>query len=83
VSNLLAFDGGVHPTCNISKMVFSQPANVMSAPLVFNIISVQGSSLMCTVSWQAGGLGVPMEQERSFVDEIVSSLRAGLEALSD
>jgi hypothetical protein len=83
VSNLLAFDGGVHPTCNISKMVFSQPANVMSAPLVFNIISVQGGSLMCTVSWQAGGLGVPMEQERSFVDEIVSSLRAGFEALND
>ena len=86
VSNLLAFDGtgdGANPKCKISKMVFTQPGNVLSAPLVFNIISVKGGSLMCTVSWQVGALDVPIEDEMPLVDEICSSLRADFEALSD
>lgn len=82
VSNLLAFDGGAHPNCNISKMLFSRPANVISAPLAFSIITVKGGSLVCTVSWQAGALNVPIEDERPLVDEICSSFRAGFEALS-
>ncbi|KAJ6081884.1 hypothetical protein N7499_006758 [Penicillium canescens] len=82
LSNLLAFDGGdVSDNCRISKMVFSQPGNCLSAPLVFNIISVKGSSLVCTISWQVGALDVPAEEEMRFVDEICSSLRADFEAL--
>lgn len=82
VSNLLAFDGDANPNCNISKMLFSRPANVISAPLVFSIITVKGGSLVCTVSWQAGALNMPIEDERPLVDEICSSFRAGFEALS-
>jgi hypothetical protein len=82
LSNLLAFDGGdVSDNCRISEMVFSQPGNCLSAPLVFNIISVKGGSLVCTISWQVGALGVPAEEEMRFVDEICSSLRADFEAL--
>lgn len=86
VSNLLAFDGGnsdANNDCNISKMVFTQPANVLSAPLAFNIVSVKGGSLICTVSWQAGALDVPVEEEHSLVDEICSSIRADFEALGN
>ncbi|KAI9933661.1 hypothetical protein MW887_008134 [Aspergillus wentii] len=80
VSNLLVFDGGSSEKCNISKMVFTQPGNVPSAPLVFNVISVKGGSLMCTVSWQAGALGVPVE-EMELVDGICASIRADFQAL--
>lgn len=86
VSNLLAFDNGdseAHQMCNITKMIFSQPANVPSGPLVFNIISVKGGSLMCTVSWQSGALGVPVEKEMPFVDAICSSIRADFESLRE
>ncbi|KAF7595187.1 hypothetical protein BBP40_006931 [Aspergillus hancockii] len=86
VSNLLAFDGSGgadQNKCKICKMVFAQPGNVLSAPLVFNLISVKGGSLMCTVSWQTGALDVPVEEEMSVVEEICSSLRADFEALRD
>jgi hypothetical protein len=84
LSNLLAFDnmdGSEVQKYRISKMVFTQPGNVPSAPLVFNIISVKGGSLMCTVSWQAGALGVPLEEEWSFVDGICLSIQADFEGL--
>ncbi|KAJ5699525.1 hypothetical protein N7536_002538 [Penicillium majusculum] len=86
LSNLLAFDNmgdGADQKCKVVKMVFSQPGNVTSAPLVFNIISVKGGSLMCTVSWQAGALGVPVEEEMALVDDICSSIRADFKALRD
>jgi hypothetical protein len=87
LSNLLAFDGvgsDADPNkCRISKMLFTQPGNVLSAPLVFNLISVKGGSLMFTVSWQAGALDVPVEAEMPLVDEICSSLRADFDALRD
>ncbi|KAJ5178993.1 hypothetical protein N7492_002203 [Penicillium capsulatum] len=81
LSNLLAFDGTGSPECRISKMVFSQPGNVPSAPLVFNLISVKGASLTCAISWQTGALGMPVEKENSLVDVIELSLQTDLEAL--
>ncbi|KAJ5748440.1 alcohol acetyltransferase [Penicillium nucicola] len=83
LSNLLAFDGGVGDDCKISKMVFSQPGNCLSAPLVFNVISVKGGSLVCTISWQVGALDVSAEEEMPLVDGICSSIRADFEALRD
>jgi hypothetical protein len=84
LSNLLAFDGGDGSgDCRVSKMVFSQPGNCLSAPLVFNVISVKGGNLVCTISWQVGALDVPADEEMPFVDEICSSIRADFEALSD
>ena len=82
LSNMLAFDGGNEGYhCRISKMVVASSAAVPSAPLSFCIISVKGGSLMCTVSWQPGALGCPIEKEAFFVDEICSSLRGDFEAL--
>ncbi|KAJ5526425.1 hypothetical protein N7494_013075 [Penicillium frequentans] len=86
VSNLLAFDDGnseADQKCSITKMIFSQPANVPSGPLVFNFISVKGGSLMCTVSWQSGALGVPVEKEMPFVDDICSSIQADFASLQE
>lgn len=85
LSNLLAFDNmdGVDQNCRISKMVFSRPGNVPSAPLVFNIIGVKRGSLVCTVSWQAGALGIPLDEERLFVDGICSSIRTDFEDLTE
>lgn len=84
LSNLLAFDGDLgaaNPECNISKMIFSQPGNALSAPLVFNVISVKGGSLICAISWQTGALGLPVDEEDSLVDVISSSIQTDLAAL--
>ncbi|RDL41703.1 Alcohol acetyltransferase [Venustampulla echinocandica] len=84
VSNLLVFDGsGEGKRSRITKMVFAQPGNTPSAPLVFNLVSVKGGSMMCAVSWQEGALGIPLEQETAFVDEIILSLRADFEGLGN
>ncbi|RDW90737.1 uncharacterized protein DSM5745_02512 [Aspergillus mulundensis] len=80
VSNLLAFDGGlvagVDAKCKITKMVFATPANVVSGPLVFNVVSVTGGSLVIAVNWQIGALGLPVEKERAFVDEVCEFIKA-------
>jgi hypothetical protein len=82
VSNLLVFDGSREGNqCRITKMVFAQPANPPSAPLVFNFVSVKGGSLMCAVTWQEGALGILLEKETAFVDEICSSMRTDFENL--
>ena len=82
LSNMLAFDGGDEGyNCRISKMVVASSAAVPSAPLSFCIISVKSGSLMCTVSWQPGALGCPIEEEAFFVDEICTSLRGDFETL--
>ncbi|KAJ5475808.1 hypothetical protein N7475_001537 [Penicillium sp. IBT 31633x] len=85
LSNLLAFDdinGNSNQKFKITNMVFSQPGNAPSAPLAFNVISVKGGSLMCTVSWQAGALDVAVEDEMALVDQICSSIRTDFESLN-
>ncbi|ORY02750.1 hypothetical protein BCR34DRAFT_79308 [Clohesyomyces aquaticus] len=77
LSNMLAIDGGAaDESCRITKMVVATSAAVPSAPLSFCIISVKGGSMVCTVSWQPGALGCPVDKEYSFVDEICSSMEA-------
>ncbi|CAG8065770.1 unnamed protein product [Penicillium olsonii] len=86
LSNLLAFDdrdGDASHGIKIEKMMFTRPANPISAPLEFNVVSVKGGSLMCIVSWQAGALDIPVEDEMPLVDEILRSVRADFEALKD
>ncbi|KAJ0418540.1 hypothetical protein BJY00DRAFT_324887 [Aspergillus carlsbadensis] len=89
VSNLLAFDSAAENSngdgkCKITKMVFVQPGNVMSAPLVFNVVSVKGGSLVIAVSWQVGALGLEkVEEEGRFVEGVCEGVRAGFEKLSD
>ncbi|KAL4903564.1 hypothetical protein BDW74DRAFT_179561 [Aspergillus multicolor] len=85
VSNLLVFDGvsgaGGGAKCKITKMVFATPANVVSGPLVFNVISVKGGSMVVAVNWQVGALGLPVEAEGVFVDEVCESIRVDFEGL--
>ncbi|KAL2814112.1 hypothetical protein BJX63DRAFT_392944 [Aspergillus granulosus] len=85
VSNLLAFDSGNKGgKCRTSKMVFAQPGNVLSAPLVFNVVSVKGGSLVIAVTWQRGALGLnKMEDEGGFVEIVCDGIRAGFERLRD
>ncbi|KAL4743800.1 hypothetical protein BDV11DRAFT_177427, partial [Aspergillus similis] len=84
VSNLLAFDSAAQEEdkCRITKMVFATPANVVSGPLVFNIISVKGGNLVIAVNWQVGALGVPPEKEGDFVNAVCEYIRADFERLS-
>ncbi|PYH44092.1 uncharacterized protein BP01DRAFT_392898 [Aspergillus saccharolyticus JOP 1030-1] len=85
VSNLRAFNGSggadAAEGATISMMVFSQPGNATSGALMFNLVSVQGGDLVCTVSWQAGALDVPVDEEVGFVEGVCSSIRGDLEAL--
>ena len=84
VSNLLAVhgDNGSGGGCSITRMLFAQPGNAGSAPLVFNFVSVREGELVCAVTWQAGALA--LEDKRSedeFVAEICDRVRADLEAV--
>lgn len=81
VSNLLAFDGSSEKGAWISKVIFATPADATGSPLAFDIVSLKGGSLVCSVGWQAGALGVPVEEESKLVEEICSSIRADFEGL--
>ena len=86
LSNLLAFQDSLSDTqhgIKVEKMLFTRPANPISAPLEFNVVSVKGGSLVCIVSWQEGALGVPQEDEMSLVNGVLSSVHADFEALAD
>ncbi|KAK8115467.1 hypothetical protein PG984_011969 [Apiospora sp. TS-2023a] len=79
VSNCMAFDAGtdVSSQCSISNMILAQPGNVVGAPINFNLVSVKGGSLVCTITWQQGALDVPLGSEDALVDEIRESLKEG------
>jgi hypothetical protein len=87
ISNLMAFDSvsassTSSQTCKLEKLVFSQPANAMSSPLTFNIVSVKGGSLVCVVSWQVGALGLENdEDEKGFVSRICKEIEQCLTTL--
>lgn len=82
LSNLVAFsDAGGNANSKITKMVFGAPSGVVSSPLVFNVISVKGGSLMCAITWQPGALGVPQEDEGRFVQGICDSMTTDLNEL--
>lgn len=82
VSNLLVFSNPVaNAECVISKMVFAQPSSVLSAPLIFNVISVKGGSMMIAVNWQPGSLGIARSEEKKFVESICESIRFDLAEL--
>ncbi|EOA81126.1 uncharacterized protein SETTUDRAFT_158065 [Exserohilum turcica Et28A] len=77
LSNMLAFDGGkAEDSVRTTKLIVTSSAAVPSAPLSFCLISVKGGSLVCTLNWQPGALGVPLEKEDAFINGICSSLKA-------
>ncbi|KAH6645773.1 alcohol acetyltransferase [Truncatella angustata] len=82
VSNLVAFsDTASNAGCKITKMVFAQPCNVVSAPLVFSIISVKGGSLILAISWQSGALDIAEEDENEFVKGLCELIKSSLQGL--
>jgi hypothetical protein len=83
VSNLGAFDGQTEGSYRISKMVFGHSPAVSGCPVGFSVVSVRGGSLVLTVTWLPGALGMSVEDEASFVDAVCESIRDGFEALGD
>ncbi|RDW74846.1 hypothetical protein BP6252_05988 [Coleophoma cylindrospora] len=87
ISNVGAMDVGQDKStghmgqASITKMVFAQPGHITSNPIAFNIISVKGGSLVCTVTWSARALGMPENDEEWFVDQLCSSLTEGMKSL--
>ena len=70
-----------HAGVRIEKMIFSQPMHVNASPLVFNLVSVKGGSLVCSVGWQVGSTGFAGEEERSFVERVCETIKVELERL--
>jgi hypothetical protein len=84
VSNLGAFDAteiDMIDCLKITKMVFSQPASVPSAPIAFNFASIKGGCLVCVIDWQIGALGVSEAEEMPLVKGLCRSLKEDIEAL--
>ncbi|EXJ77830.1 hypothetical protein A1O3_08989 [Capronia epimyces CBS 606.96] len=79
VSNLVSFQPA-RPTsrCAVTEMIFCQPADVLGAPLNFNVVSVANGPLSIAVSWQAGALALASEEdEDDFVERICQGIRSG------
>jgi hypothetical protein len=62
----------------VEKLLFSQPAKASGSLLDFNVVSVEGSPLVLTVTWQRGVLGVGGGREE---DDFVSKVCGKLESL--
>ncbi|KXJ94980.1 hypothetical protein Micbo1qcDRAFT_156767 [Microdochium bolleyi] len=91
VSNLLAFapppqrrgsagEEAMPEKVDVDWIVFAQPRNPTSAPIVFDVVSVKGGILVITVVWQAGALAdvtSGVEDEGRLVDEICQGIRDG------
>ena len=65
----------------IVNTVFAQPGMVVGCPICVNVASVKGGSLMYSVTWPRGALGVSLSQqeEQEIVDEICQSIRDDFE----
>jgi hypothetical protein len=76
LSNLGSFQPpGTVGRCSITEMVFSQPANVIGAPLDFNVVGVADGPLTIVVSWQIGALGLEFEKdELEFVAKLCTNI---------
>ncbi|KAK0730139.1 hypothetical protein B0H67DRAFT_24609 [Lasiosphaeris hirsuta] len=59
----------------IVHMVFAQPGMVVGCPICINVISTKGGSLLYTLTWASGALGVEGD-EGVFIEAICDSLRA-------
>lgn len=67
--------------CGITKMVFSPSNSPLTEPLGINVVSVKGKSLVFSVGWTPGSLGVPEDSEDRFVEAICASLRESFKTL--
>jgi hypothetical protein len=84
ISNLLSFRP-IRPVskCSVTDMIFCQPTNVTSGPLVFNVVSAVNGPLNITVNWQVGALDVGSHKaEIEFVSSLCESIKCSFAALT-
>jgi hypothetical protein len=80
VSNIMSFSPGPFVSkegWNIESMIFSQPANVSSGCLNFNVVSRHQGDLTVVISWQAGALDV--QDEQTFAENVGNHIASDLE----
>jgi hypothetical protein len=80
ISNLGSFKSPKERSSGIGmeKLVFSQPAKASGSLLDFNAVSVEGGSLVVSVTWQRGVLGVGGGREE---DDFVRKMSGKLKSL--
>ncbi|KAH0373295.1 hypothetical protein KCU65_g626, partial [Aureobasidium melanogenum] len=81
LSNIMSFNPGPFETekrWNIESMIFSQPANVASGCLNFNVVSRYQGDLTIVISWQAGALDV--QDEQLFIEKVGQRMVTSLES---
>ncbi|KAG9558650.1 hypothetical protein KCU77_g15270, partial [Aureobasidium melanogenum] len=79
LSNIMSFNPGPfepEQRWNIESMIFSQPANVASGCLNFNVVSRYQGDLTIVISWQAGALDV--QNEQAFIERVGKRMTASL-----
>ncbi|VUC21190.1 unnamed protein product [Clonostachys rosea] len=82
MSNLGLVDADAAAGSNvvIGKMVFTQPGHVAGPPMTCNTVTLKGGSLMVTMTWQTGALGIEGD-EGAFVDGVCAALKSGFDVL--
>uniref|UniRef100_A0A8H7K5J0 Alcohol acetyltransferase FCK4 n=1 Tax=Bionectria ochroleuca TaxID=29856 RepID=A0A8H7K5J0_BIOOC len=82
LSNLGLIDADAAAGSNvvIKKMVFTQPGHVAGPPFTVNTVTLKGGSLMITMTWQTGALGIEGD-EGAFIDEVCATLKSGFNLL--
>ncbi|GJC84530.1 uncharacterized protein ColLi_07368 [Colletotrichum liriopes] len=65
----------------IEHVVFAQPGHVSSAPICFNFSTIQGGSMVYTVTWPTGALGVAETEEENLIDAVCRSIQIDFEEL--
>ncbi|KAG9953781.1 hypothetical protein KCU85_g1079, partial [Aureobasidium melanogenum] len=79
LSNIMSFNPGPfepEQAWNIESMIFSQPANVASGCLNFNVVSRYQGDLTIVISWQAGALDV--QDEQAFIEKVGQRMATSL-----
>ncbi|KAI5276808.1 hypothetical protein E4T47_00391 [Aureobasidium subglaciale] len=84
LSNIMSFNPGSpkpEKGWNIESMIFSQPANIMSGCLNFNIVSMYQGDLSIVISWQGGALDV--QDEHVFVENLGAFIAQSLRSVNE
>ncbi|KAI4720589.1 hypothetical protein E4T48_03151 [Aureobasidium sp. EXF-10727] len=82
LSNIMSFNPGPFEPrdgWDIESMIFSQPANVGSGCLNFNVVSRYQGDLTIVISWQAGALDV--QDEQSFAENLGNHITTSLQSI--
>lgn len=79
-SNTNTADSTTYQPWAIERTFFSQPANVLAAPLNFQAVTMKGGDMVITLTGQVGVTGVP--DEDGFAKAILGHIYRGLEEIA-